>query len=146
MSTHVLKRSLDIDAPPNEVWRVLTTPELVREWAAVYMEGISIRTTWREGEPVTWKAPDGATTASGTVAAFQPGKLLSFQYEADPRARSPARAETYEIRPIDHKTRLELTTGPLDEADFEALEGPTTQAIEEINSLAEESAQIHRSR
>ena len=30
----VLKRTLEIDAPAGEVWRVLTTPELIREWAA----------------------------------------------------------------------------------------------------------------
>ena len=139
----VLKRSLDIDAPPNEVWRVLTTPELIREWASAYLDGISIRTSWREGEPVTWKAPDGATTAHGRVAAYQPERLLKFEYPADPDAQAPARAEIFEIRALDHMTRLELTSGPLAEADFEALEGPTTQAIAEIKSLAEESAQIH---
>ena len=73
-----LKRELDIDAPPHEVWRVLTTPELVREWASVYLDGISIRTTWREGEAVTWKGPSGATHAKGTVAAFRPDRLLKF--------------------------------------------------------------------
>src|SRR4030095_634364 len=125
----VLKRSLEIDAPPNEVWRVLTTPELVREWAAAYLDGISIRTSWREGEPVTWKAPDGATTASGTGTAFKPGKILKLPYGAEPQAEAPARDETYEIRAVDHMSRLELTTGPLDDAHFEALEGPTTQAI-----------------
>ena len=61
----VLKRTLEIDAPPTEVWRVLTTPELVREWAAAYLDGISIRTSWREGEKVTWKAPNGSTRACG---------------------------------------------------------------------------------
>ena len=79
-----LKRELDIDAPPHEVWRVLTTPELVREWASVYLDGISIRTTWREGEAVTWKGPSGATHAKGTVAAFRPDRLLKFDYEAGP--------------------------------------------------------------
>jgi uncharacterized protein YndB with AHSA1/START domain len=140
----VLKRSLEIDAPPNEVWRVLTTPELVREWAAAYQDGISIRTSWREGEPVTWKAPDGATTASGRVAAFQPGKLLKFEYPAG-EARSWA-PEVFEIQSVDHRTRLDVTTGPLEDADFKALEGPATLAIQEIKSLAEESAQIHRAR
>jgi len=142
----VLKRSLEIDAPPNEVWRVLTTPELVREWAAAYLDGISIRTSWREGDPVTWKAPDGATTASGTIVAFQPGKLLKFEYPAGGEDRSWARADVYEIQSMDRGTRLDVTTGPLEDADFKALEGPATQAIREIKSLAEESAQIHRAR
>src|SRR5512143_2126680 len=95
---HILKRTLEIDAPPNEVWRVLTTPELVREWASVYVEGISIRTSWREGERIAWKLPDGGTQASGTVAAFKPQKLLRFDYAPDPEAAEPRSfSDTFEL-------------------------------------------------
>ena len=134
----ILKRSLEIDAPPNEVWRVLTNPELVREWAAAYEDGISIKTTWREGDPVVWKDPDGGTRSSGTVAAFEPERLLKFDY--------PAFSDTFEIRPLDGRTQLEFTSGPLAETDAQRLDGPTTAVIEEIKSLAEESAQIHGAR
>lgn len=136
----VLKRTLEIDAPPHEVWRVLTTPELVREWASAYLDGISIRTSWREGEKVTWKAPNGATRAWGTVAAFKPERLLKFDYPDDPRGPF---SDTFEIASFDDKTRLEFTTGPLADADVAALEAATEEAIREIKSLAEESAQIH---
>ena len=138
-----LKRELDIDAPPHEVWRVLTTPELVREWASVYLDGISIRTTWREGEAVTWKGPSGATHAKGTVAAFRPDRLLKFDYEAGPPAERRSFSETFEIEAMDRHTRLRFTTGPLDAQSAKALQRPTDRAIEEIKSLAEESAQIH---
>lgn len=136
----VLKRTLDIDAPPNEVWRVLTSPELIREWAAPYLAGISIRTSFREGESITWKAPGGATRSCGTVAACKPERLLKFDYETDPRGPF---SDTFEISAYNRMTRLKLTTGPLDKADLDALKRPTQQAIEEIKSLAEESAQIH---
>ena len=136
----ILTRSLDIDAPPNEVWRVLTNPELIREWAAAYLEGISIRTSFREGDAVTWKAPGGETRSFGKVAACKPERLLKFDYAADPRG---AFSETFEISAIDHMTRLKVTTGPLDKADLDALRRPSQQAIEGIKSLAEESAQIH---
>jgi uncharacterized protein YndB with AHSA1/START domain len=140
----VLKRTLEIDAPPSEVWRVLTNPELVREWAAAYLDGISIRTTWREGEKVTWRAPDGATRACGTVAAFQPERLLKFDYPDDPRGPF---SEVFQIAAAcERKTVLQVTTGPLPPSDMQALEGPTEEAIREIKSLAEESAQIHRAR
>ena len=138
-----LTRSLEIDAPPNEVWRVLTTPELVQEWAAAYLDGLSIRTTFRKGEPVTWNAPDGGARSCGTVAACEPGRLLRFDYAADPRGEF---SDIFEISTFDDKTRLQLTTGPLETADLKALEGPTKLAIEEIKSLAEESAQIHGAR
>lgn len=135
-----LKHSVEIDAPPNEVWRVLTTPELVREWACAYRDGLSIRTTWREGEAVTWKTPDGATHASGEVVAFRPGKLLKFEYASDPRG---AFSDTFEIVATDDRTCLEVTTGPLDDESLKALERRFEEAAREIKSLAEESAQIH---
>jgi uncharacterized protein YndB with AHSA1/START domain len=136
----VLKRSLEIDAPAGEVWRVLTNPELVREWASAYLDGISIRTSWREGEKITWKAPNGSTRACGTVAAFKPERLIKLDYPDDPRG---AFSETFEVAANDRVTRLEITTGPLAAEELAALEGPTEEAIREIKSLAEESAQIH---
>jgi len=136
-----LKRTLEIDAPPNELWRVLTTPELVREWASAYDDGIQIKTTFREGESVTWKARNGAVRTCGTVVAAKPERLLRFEYQGDPRGSF---SDTFEISAAnDHMTRLEVTTGPLGNADIEALRAPSQQAIEEIKSLAEESAQIH---
>jgi uncharacterized protein YndB with AHSA1/START domain len=142
-----LKRTLEIDAPPSEVWRVLTTPELVREWAAAYQDGIYIRTSWREGDRVIWKAPDGRTRSVGTVAAFKPEKLLKFVYDDGPNGDVAPEArsfsDTFEITEGPLGARLRFTTGPLEKDELDALEGPTEQAIREIKSLAEESAQIH---
>jgi len=136
----VLKRSLEIDAPATEVWRVLTSPELVREWAAAYQDGLHIRTSWREGDPMAWKTQGGDTAAAGTVAVFQPQKLLRFEYASDDSGGFP---DTFEIVAKEDRTWLNVTTGPLDEDEINALEGPTEEAIKEIKSLAEESAQIH---
>lgn len=135
--------NVDIVAPPREVWRVLTTPDLVREWAAVYDDGVSIRTTWREGGPVAWKSADGTLQAKGAVAACRPERLLKFDYEADPLRERRSFSQTFEIEQRGAATRLRLTTGPLSAADLATLRGPTEQAAREIKSLAEESAQIH---
>jgi len=139
----VLKRSLEIDAPATEVWRVLTTPELVREWAAAYQDGLSIRTSWREGEPMAWKTQAGDTAAAGKVVAFQPQKLLRFEYAPDDSGGLP---DTFEIVAKEDRTWLNVTAGPLAQDEIDALEGPTEEAIKEIKSLAEESAQIRGSR
>lgn len=136
----ILSRSLEIDAPATEVWRVLTTPDLVREWACAYQDGLSIRTSWREGEPVAWKTAAGETRAQGRIAVFRPEKLLKFDYAPDDRA---AFSDTFEIVAKDHRTWLNLSTGPLEQAELDALERQTEDAIREIKSLAEESAQIH---
>lgn len=142
-----LKHALDIDAPATEVWRVLTTPELVREWAAAYSDGLHIRTSWREGDPVAWKEADGRTRAGGAVAAIQPERLLKFEYNEGfvaPEGRSFC--DTFEITETGRTTRLEFTTGPFDANAAPAVERQAEDAIREIKSLAEESAQIHRVR
>lgn len=139
-----LKHTLDIDAPPREVWRVLTTPELVREWAAAYQDGLHIRTSWREGDEVTWKEAGGRTRARGAVTAIRPEKLLKFEYTEGvvaPEGRSFC--DTFEITQNGRMTRLDFTTGPYAPNDARALERQAGDAIREIKSLAEESAQIH---
>lgn len=138
----VLTCSLEIDAPAHEVWRVLTTSELVKEWASAYLQGLSIRTSWKEGSDVSWRAADGAVQACGKVASFRPDRLLKFDYDPGPLGERPAFSETFEIETMDRRSRLHLTAGPLGEAHFEAMRGAATQAVEEIKSLAEESAQI----
>lgn len=139
----VLTCSLEINAPAREIWRVLTTPELVKEWASAYLVGLSIRTSWKEGGEVSWRAANGAVQACGRVAAFRPDRLLKFDYEPDSSGERPSFSETFEIEPVNRMTRLRLTTGPLGKADFDATRGRAAQAVEEIKSLAEESAQIH---
>ena len=141
-----LKCSLEINAPACEVWRVLTTSELVREWASAYAEGLSIRTNWREGSDVTWKTPTGAVKACGKITALEPEKRLRFDYPADPLAERPMFSETFEIEALDRRTRLCLITGPLNRRAIRTMERSAGRAIQEIKSLAEESAQIHRLR
>ena len=141
-----LKCSLEINAPACEVWRVLTTSELVREWASAYAEGLSIRTTWREGSDVTWKTPTGAVKTCGKITALEPEKRLRFDYPADPLAERAMFSETFEIEAMDCRTRLRLITGPLETGAMRAMKHRADKAIEGIKSLAEESAQIHRLR
>ena len=140
----MLTQTLQIDAPPKEVWRVLTTPELVREWAWVFQDGLSIRTSWKEGERVAWKSADGTTRACGVIGAFQPEQLLKFDYaEAMATADRPY-SEAFEISPTATGAALKFTSGPFDEASLSGLKEPTERALREIKSLAEESAEIHR--
>lgn len=138
-----LKCSLEIDAPAHDVWRILTTSELVKEWASVYDDGLSIQTTWKPGEPVTWKTSKGAVRAAGRIAAYEPDRLLKFDYDRFGPDADGAFSETFEIEPGSRTTRLNFATGPLKDAAITAMRGNAEKVIEEIRSLAEELAQIH---
>lgn len=43
--------TITINASPAEVWKALTTPELIRE----YLMGTHVTTDWKEGSPITYE-------------------------------------------------------------------------------------------
>jgi uncharacterized protein YndB with AHSA1/START domain len=143
-----LENTAEIDAPPAVVWRVLTTRDLVREWAAAFLEDIDIRSGWREGAPVEWKAPDGAILRRGVVGRFEPERLLRFDYPLDPESLSPARSgafsDAWAISGDGRGCLLTATTGPLTAEHYAQLAGPAREAVATIKSLAEEAAAIRR--
>jgi uncharacterized protein YndB with AHSA1/START domain len=136
MST--VRKSVIIGAPPSDVWRVLTTRDLVREWASVFADDIDILTNWKPGARVTWKA-DRSVVREGVVAAVEPERRLAFEYRERPEE---VWSETYELGIHGEATRLELTVGPVSDADAGELAPKAEAAVEAIQGLAEELAAI----
>jgi uncharacterized protein YndB with AHSA1/START domain len=50
MSNNVAKAELTIGAPVEEVWKALTTPEMIKK----YMFGATVISDWKEGSSITW--------------------------------------------------------------------------------------------
>ena len=51
MADHVANATIEIDAPPEEVWTALTDPEQIEK----YMFGSQVVTDWQPGSPIAWK-------------------------------------------------------------------------------------------
>ena len=51
MADHVANATIEIDAPPEEVWTALTDPEQIEK----YMFGSQVVTDWKLGSPIVWK-------------------------------------------------------------------------------------------
>jgi len=66
--------STTITAPPEEVWKALTDPDLIEQ----YFLGTKVTTSWRVGEPITYEGEYNGTSYedSGTILVFDAPKVL----------------------------------------------------------------------
>lgn len=115
-------RTIEIDALPFLVWRVLTKPEYNNQWASEFQAGAPLRieSDWRIGAPVSWKDAQDRTIVEGNVTRLEPEKLLRFTVFDTRSTERPAVSEedgiTFELSRKGAQTILHLRQG-----DFAAM-------------------------
>jgi len=66
---------IDIDAPAERVWDVLTQPAFTQQ----YLFGCVPESDWKRGSPLLWKgAADGHLYVKGCVVAIDPPRRLEY--------------------------------------------------------------------
>lgn len=104
----VFEDSIEIKAPPEKVWEVLTKPEYTKQ----YMFGCNAESDWRVGSPLVWRgAQDGKVYVEGKIVAIEPGKRLSFTTMTPGNDSASASTVTEELVRSDGGTRLRITDG-----------------------------------
>jgi uncharacterized protein YndB with AHSA1/START domain len=77
MQPMVVSESIQVDAPAERVWQVLTQPEFTRQ----YMFGCEARTDWKRGSPLLWAAlHEGKDTVfvQGHITHVEPNRALDY--------------------------------------------------------------------
>lgn len=103
--------STEIAAPPAQVWKALTDPQLIKS----YMMGATVETDWKVGHPITWSGEwkGKPYQDKGVIKAFEPNKRLSMTHWSPltPLADEPANYHTvtYDLAAQGGGTRLTLT-------------------------------------
>jgi uncharacterized protein YndB with AHSA1/START domain len=117
---HVAKAAVEIEAPDEEVWKALVTPETIKR----YMFGSTVTSDWKEGSPITWKGEwqGKAYEDKGRIVRCEPGRLLQYTHFS-PLSGQPDTPENYhtvtiELAEKDGRTRVSLSqdNNPTDEA------------------------------
>ena len=70
MSKFSIEKSIEIDAPVSQVWRVFTDPVLTRQMGGEYVSD------WEVGSSFSWQGLDGRTLTNGTIMKIEPERLL----------------------------------------------------------------------
>ena len=70
MSKFSIEKSIEINAPVSQVWRVFTDPVLTRQMGGEYVSN------WEVGSSFSWRGLDGRPLTNGTIMKIEPERLL----------------------------------------------------------------------
>jgi uncharacterized protein YndB with AHSA1/START domain len=102
----VAKASVVADAPIDEVWKALVTPETIKS----YMFGSTVASDFRVGSPITWKGEwqGKAYEDKGEILKCEPERLLQYTHFS-PLTGLPDKPENYHTVTIQLTARGEQT-------------------------------------
>lgn len=105
------RAEIRIDAPAEQVWSALTTPELIKRW----FFGVDTETDWTEGSPIVHRGEYQGTPYEdkGTIVKVDAGRLLVHTHWS-PVSGLPDSPENYQevswaLSERDHRTELVVT-------------------------------------
>jgi uncharacterized protein YndB with AHSA1/START domain len=104
-----LVKTIEINAPVEQVWQMLVTLEAVTNWAQSFSEGTVVESDFQEGSPIVWKNHKGEIGASGVVSERIENQKLVFYYVDGEETYT----EEFELTSKDGKTVLTAKSGPL---------------------------------
>ena len=114
----IVKRSIEISAPPWRVWEILTKPQYTSRWAPEFGAAGPIESDWRLGSLVSWRNEQGEVYVSGRVTDVQPLQVLRFTVrdrnpEMQPTSGSAADdiTQTYMLSTRGDRTLLAIAHG-----------------------------------
>jgi len=113
MAELVIRKSIEIDAPVDTLWKVLTDSKFIVQ----YMFGCNAETDWKPGSPLLWKgAADGKLYVKGHIVSNDaPRRLVYTIFDPNSKIRDiPENYLTmsYDLKKIsDHGSVLEITQG-----------------------------------
>jgi uncharacterized protein YndB with AHSA1/START domain len=110
----VMSKTVNVNASISQVWHVLTTPELMKQWMMSDIE-IDIITDWKVGSPLVIRGNMNGKNFEnrGTVLQFEPDTTLQYSHLSS-LSRLPDQPENYamvefRLKPREDQTILTLT-------------------------------------
>jgi ribosomal protein S18 acetylase RimI-like enzyme/uncharacterized protein YndB with AHSA1/START domain len=142
-STH----EAQLTVAPDAVWEALTDPRLTRR----YYFGMSVRSDWLKGGPISYEFAPGQEGEAGTIAEIDPGRRLVVQTRllfAEELRSEPSHLTAWEVEPGGGGTRVRLAYEVPEEAAVtrRLLEADGGIALEGLRVTVDPAAQAELAR
>jgi hypothetical protein len=146
MATRSIEKEIDVDAPRERVWDVLTGDATYRQWTAEFAEGSYADTDWQEGSSVRFLGPDGTGLVGRVVAGRRP-EFLDVEYtglvgggrddtESEQAHLWAGTHETYRLAEAGGGTHLAISA-PMEDAHYDDMTQAWDRALARVKELAE---------
>lgn len=140
MNTFTAKAETIINAPADKVWRVLTDPNLVKQW----LFGTDMTADWKVGGAIRYKGEwEGKSYEDkGTILELEPAKLLVSTYwsglSGQPDVPENYQKVSYRLDPEGEGTKLTITQeGNMTEESAKHSESNWNMVLKSLKALAE---------
>jgi uncharacterized protein YndB with AHSA1/START domain len=110
-NTLIAETSISVDATPAEVWKAITTPQLIKK----YLMGTDVSSDWKEGSTITYNGEyEGKKYHDkGIIKKIEPEKIFQSTYLSSMSGKEDIAENynlvTYKIAKKDNKTVITLS-------------------------------------
>jgi PhnB protein len=146
MKVKTIKKSIDINAPKQQVWDVLVKDEYTRDWYSVFSPGSHVETDWKEGGKAVFSDHSNCGMVA-KIIANKPNEELAFEYtgflkdgeedyESEGAKALKGGKEIYLLRGENGSTHLEIASDMGDEW-YDSMSLAWDKALQKLKQLAE---------
>jgi uncharacterized protein YndB with AHSA1/START domain len=132
MEKIVIKKEIEINASPENVWRVFTEPAVTKAMGGEYISD------WEIGSSFNWKDNDGKIRTNGKIVLLEPAKLLKHYLFKD--NETLLSTITYQLKNKNGKTILsahEKWNFDIDDEQFKDASEGWEAALNKVKEIAE---------
>jgi uncharacterized protein YndB with AHSA1/START domain len=141
-----IKKVIDIRTTKENVWKVLTEDQYVRQWYTAFSEGARAETDWKVGSKVLFVDGTGCGLI-GKIIQNKPNELLSVEYtgmmlngkedyEQEDSVAVKGGHETYALLQKGDTTELAIA-GDMSDSMYDAMSALWDDALLKLKSVAE---------
>jgi hypothetical protein len=129
--TSMVTLDVDINAPTNKVWDILTSPEYAKILGNEFDKNAYMESDWKLGSKVYFKYEPDTTMAFGTISRLIEDKLIQIDYDFDDFTYT----EKFMLEAKENNCVMKLKSGPYgsDYTDQIEVWGNWLQKIKELS-------------